>query len=704
MKKQVLFMVVLLAIAALFAGFAASNAFAYAGGWGAPCGGCHGTEGAAPTVTLVTNNGTTATYTVSAPGAHEWGAFNGNTRVDGTYFPASGTSPATGTLGNTATAGTFTVPVGVTYTIYAEYHEPPNAAGAGQTTVTPQGVTNYTITPTAGANGSISPNTPQSIASGSNVTFTITPATGYVVDDVLVNGASVGALTTYTFTNVTANGTISATFKTAPLETFSILASAGDYGTIAPTGEQAVAKGEDLTFAITPAAGYYVDTLTIDGTPVQPVKSYTFTNVSANHTIVATFAASPALPTITASVVGTGGTFLPNLPIFSVAVGGSVAYYFLPDAGYHVESVTVDGWPVAWDADDDSYTFEKVDRSHTLSVQFARTTWDINASVTGGGTIAPTGTQAVPEGESAAYTITPNAGSSITDVVVDGQSVGIVTSYTFEDVTEGHTIQAKFAADAVNFTITASVTGGGSIMPFPAFVVPSGGNLTFYFLPNDGFQVASVSVDGAPVDPNTYQDNDSYVFSNVTANHAITVAFAPVPTYTITPTAGAHGSISPATASTVTSGDDASFTVTPDEGYYVQDVKVDGASVGAVTSYTFTEVTANHTIEATFAWTKLPTSTTLKASAKTIRRNGYIRLTATLRGGAGFSNTVVRFQVKIGKKAYKLLKNVKVNSKGVATYRYKVTAKGTRYHRVKFLGNATYLPAPVRPGIRLVVK
>ena len=40
----------------------------------------------------------------------------------------------------------------------------------------------------------------------------------------------------------------------------------------------------------------------------------------------------------------------------------------------------------------------------------------------------------------------------------------------------------------------------------------------------------------------------------------------------------------------------------------------------------------------------------------------------------------------------------------MATYKYKVTAKGIRYHRVKFLGNATYLPAPVKPGIRLVVK
>ena len=172
----------------------------------------------------------------------------------------------------------------------------------------------------------------------------------------------------------------------------------------------------------------------------------------------------------------------------------------------------------------------------------------------------------------------------------------------------------------------------------------------------------------------------------------------------ITPTCGANGAITPATAQTVTEGDDVSCTITPNAGYRVKDVKVDGTSVGAVTSYEFTEVTGNHTIEATFAWIKVKSSLKLKASAKTIKRNRYVKLTATLKGSAGFKNTYVRIEVKVGKKAYKLLKKVKVNSKGVATYKYKIKAKGTRYHRVKFTGNATYLPAKTTSGLRLVVK
>jgi hypothetical protein len=703
MKKQALFVVVILAAVGLLAGVAASNAFGQAGD-SRPCAPCHGNTGPVPTVTLVTNDGTNATYTVSAPASHEWAVFNGTTWLDGTYLAGP---PPRGTVGNTATAGTFTVPAGATYTIYAAYDHADGGNSGGSTTVSPQGVTNYTITPTAGANGSISPSAPQTVASGGSVAFTITPATGFVVDDVLVNGASVGAVTSYEFTDVKANGTIAASFKTAPLVTYTVTATAGDNGTIAPAGEQTVTEGDDITFTIAPAADYYVATLTVDGELVQPVKSYTFTDVSANHTIAATFAASPTLCAISASVSGIGGSIVPNLPIFTLARGASITYYFVPDAGYHVDTVTVDGWPVAVDPDDDSYAFDKVDQNHVVVATFARNMWTVEASKTGSGTISPSGAQEVVEGEDITFTITPDAGNSISEVIVDGQSVGIKASYTFEDVTEDHTVQAKFVADAVNYTITPSVTGGsgGSITPLTLWVAPKGSSITFYFLPSVGYQVETVSVDGAPVDPSTYEDDNSYTFSNVQADHTIAVSFALAPTFTITPTCGDHGTISPDAVQVCDRGDDASFTITPDAGYVVKDVLVDGQSVGAVTSYEFTEVATDHTISATFAWVKLRTSATLKASARTIKRNGYVKLTATLKGAAGFANTTIRFEVKkAGSKAYKLLKAVKVNAKGVATFKYKVTAKGNRYHRVKFAGNATYLPAPLKFGLKLVVK
>ena len=70
--------------------------------------------------------------------------------------------------------------------------------------------------------------------------------------------------------------------------------------------------------------------------------------------------------------------------------------------------------------------------------------------------------------------------------------------------------------------------------------------------------------------------------------------------HTIKATSGANGSISPSGWASVREGWDQTFTITPDKGYAVAKVLVDGKSVGAVTSYTFKNVTKDHTIEAVF--------------------------------------------------------------------------------------------------------
>lgn len=69
---------------------------------------------------------------------------------------------------------------------------------------------------------------------------------------------------------------------------------------------------------------------------------------------------------------------------------------------------------------------------------------------------------------------------------------------------------------------------------------------------------------------------------------------------TITASAGDHGTISPIGPVDVVSGSDQTFTITADPDYKVEDVLVDGVSVGEVTSYTFTNVTEPHTIVASF--------------------------------------------------------------------------------------------------------
>ncbi len=92
-----------------------------------------------------------------------------------------------------------------------------------------------------------------------------------------VDGTSVGAVASYTFTNVTAARSIVASFVA---KTYVISASAGTNGTISPSGSVSVSQGGSQAFTITANTGYQVADVKVDGTSVGAVSSYTFTNVT----------------------------------------------------------------------------------------------------------------------------------------------------------------------------------------------------------------------------------------------------------------------------------------------------------------------------------------------------------------------------------------------------------------------------------------
>jgi hypothetical protein len=144
----------------------------------------------------------------------------------------------------------------------------------------------YTITATAGTGGSITPSGSVKVNYGANKTFKITPNAGYQIKDVKVDNVSKGAISTYTFTNVTTNHTISATFK---IKTYTITATAGTGGKISPSGSVTVNHGADKTFTITPNTRYKIKDVKVDNVSKGAISTYTFTNVTANHTISAIF-------------------------------------------------------------------------------------------------------------------------------------------------------------------------------------------------------------------------------------------------------------------------------------------------------------------------------------------------------------------------------------------------------------------------------
>ncbi|HTX67822.1 MAG TPA: hypothetical protein VMH50_01565 [Thermoleophilia bacterium] len=374
----------------------------------------------------------------------------------------------------------------------------------------------------------------------------------------------------------------------APLDsgTHTITADAGLNGSIDPSGAVPVTDGDSQGFTITPDPHFHVADVLVDGSSVGAVTSYTFDNVTEDHTISASFAVDTY--TITPST-GAHGSISPSAPQ-TVNWDDSQTFTITPATGYHVDDVLVDGSSVGAVA---SYTFNNVADDHTISATFAIDTYTITPSAGANGSISPSTVQTVNLNGSKTFTITPNAHYHVADVLVDGSSVGAVTSYTFDNVADDHTISATFAIDT--YTITPSAGAHGSISPATAQPVNWNGSQTFTITPNANYHVADVLVDGSSVGAVT-----TYTFSNVAANHTISATFAIV-TYTISASAGANGSISPDGDTSVDYGSDLLMTITPATGYHVADVLVDGSSVGAVTSYTFTSVTANHTISATFA-------------------------------------------------------------------------------------------------------
>ena len=150
--------------------------------------------------------------------------------------------------------------------------------------------TAYVITATAGANGTISPSGDVAVNEGASQTFTITPNAGYSIQNVTVDSSTVGAVSTYAFTNVTAPHAIAATFMATPPVTHTITATAGANGGISPSGAVTVNSGASQSFTITPNSGYAIQDVTVDGSTVGAVSTYTFPNVTTGpHTITASF-------------------------------------------------------------------------------------------------------------------------------------------------------------------------------------------------------------------------------------------------------------------------------------------------------------------------------------------------------------------------------------------------------------------------------
>ena len=209
-------------------------------------------------------------------------------------------------------------------------------------------------------------------------------------------------------------------------------------------------------------------------------------------------------------------------------------------------------------------------------------------------------------GGATSYTLTfdTNGGSTIAPITQDyGTAITAPadptkTGYTFAGWTpaipatmpaENMTIKAKWTVN--QYTLTFDTNGGSAIAP----ITQDYG--TAITAPADPTKTGYTFAGWTPAIPTTMPAENLTVTAQWRYNGGGSSGYS---YYTIKATAGAGGSISPTGSVSVREGRDQTFTITPDKGYAVSNVKIDGKSIGAVKSYTFENVSRPHTIEVIF--------------------------------------------------------------------------------------------------------
>ena len=385
--------------------------------------------------------------------------------------------------------------------------------------------------------------------------------------------------------------------KNVAVESYDITATAGEGGTITAEGladgKVSVTEGESATFTITANDGYEVSDVKVDGTSVGKRTSYTFENVTAAHTIEATFAFTnytAANPFEFPTTKGTTKTL---------------------EAEYATELINSNdsdsdpSWPLSL-ADGDWASNGKF-----LNCMAYKDYAKYAYVATVPGTYTVTGTYRAGAANKLAFS---EENGKITATQVDCPSTSENSSLTVKTFTL--TIEVT-EAGAGTLVLTAPDTSKGPQLDKLAIVLTktadeadltelqtaiTNAEAILNAADKDKYSAAALVELQELVNAGKQLTTESSQ-ADVDAKKAeITAKIADIQTqFTITATAGNGGKIAPTGATNVYKGTSKAFTITPNDGYHVDSLTVDGTAVDVVTEYTFSAVTANHTIAVTFA-------------------------------------------------------------------------------------------------------
>ncbi len=434
----------------------------------------------------------------------------------------------------------------------------------------------HIVTPLAGANGSISPSTPQAVNHGATTAFTVTAAPNYHIDT--VSGCS-GSLVDTIFTTgaITTDCSVTATFA---IDTFSVTPSAGANGSMSPSTPQTVDYGATTAFTVTADSTYHIDMVSgCDGTLVG--NTFTTGAITADCTVTASF----AFDTYTVTpVAGNNGTISPPTPQ-TVAIGTTAAFTVIPDAHYHVDTVIgCDGTLVG-----NTYTTAAITAACTVTATFASDTNVVSLNVGSNGSLDPSIDQTIDYGATTAFTVTADANYHI-DTVSGCAGTLIDDVFTTGAITSACSVTATFAIDT--FTVTSSAGANGSISPDTPQTLDYGTVTAFTVTADANYHIDLVSGCGGTL------VGDVFTTDAISADCSVTATFA-IDTFTVTPIAGANGSMSPDTPQEIDYGAVTAFSMIPDTGYHTGTVSGCGGTL-AGNLFTTGPITANCSVTSTF--------------------------------------------------------------------------------------------------------
>ena len=201
---------------------------------------------------------------------------------------------------------------------------------------------------------------------------------------------------------------------------------------------------------------------------------------------------------------------------------------------------------------------------------FEQDYYTITATAGTNGAISPSGSVSVWKNQDQTFTFTPDTYYEVDQVKVNGVATSVTNNpYTFENVTANHTINVTFKPKT--FTITKGAMQNGDITV--ANTIKFGETKEFTVTPNEGYSIERVTASSGNVTLKA-GTTDTYTLSNVTADVTITATFTQNK-YSVRLICGGGGSIKSKDSSPITYGGSPGYTISADEGYVIDFVKID---------------------------------------------------------------------------------------------------------------------------------